>query len=71
MKHSILLMLAFMPIFISGASSCSKDDISPNSDNNNMANGKIKIWVNSKTFTATLWDNNAAKAGSSRNLQIG
>ncbi|MCH5684274.1 cyclophilin-like fold protein [Niabella sp. W65] len=27
-----------------------------------MTNGKIKIKVNSKTFTATLSDNNAAKA---------
>ncbi|MFD2540072.1 cyclophilin-like fold protein [Sphingobacterium chuzhouense] len=27
-----------------------------------MANGKIKITVNSQTFTATLLDNNSAKA---------
>lgn len=65
MKHSFLLILAFMSIFISSASSCSKEDDNNNTNTENdapMANGKIKIKVNSKIFTATLSDNNTAKA---------
>lgn len=62
MKHSFLMILAFMSMFISSASSCDiSDDNKPN-NNNTMANGKIKIKINSQTFTATLWDNNSAKA---------
>ncbi|HEY5235221.1 MAG TPA: cyclophilin-like fold protein [Rhabdochlamydiaceae bacterium] len=63
MKHSFLMILAFMSIFISSASSCSKEDGKINTENNTpMTNGKIKIKVNSQTFTATLLDNNSAKA---------
>jgi len=63
MKHSFLIMLAFMSVFVSSASSCNKEDYTPNTENNTpMANGKIKITVGSKTFTATLLDNNSAKA---------
>lgn len=63
MKHSCLMILTFMSIFISSASSCSKNDdtIKPN-NNTPMTNGKIKITVGSKIFTATLLDNNSAKA---------
>ncbi len=66
MKRTFLMLLAFMSIFISSASSCSKEDNTDNGTNteNNtpMANGKIKIKAGSKTFTATLLDNNSAKA---------
>ncbi len=52
-----------MSVFISSASSCDKNDDNINTENNNaMTNGKIKIKVNSQTFTATLLDNNSAKA---------
>ncbi|WP_313368507.1 cyclophilin-like fold protein [Sphingobacterium mizutaii] len=64
MKHSLILILAFMSIFISSASSCGKED--ENNTNTeyttSMANGKIKLTVNSLIFTATLLDNNSAKA---------
>ena len=52
-----------MSIFICSALSCSKEDDKINTENNTpMANGKIKIKVNSQTFTATLLDNSSAKA---------
>lgn len=57
------MLLTFISITISSASSCNKDDDNINTENNNtMTNGKIKITVNSKTFTTTLLDNNSAKA---------
>lgn len=63
MNHSFLMILAFTFIFISNASSCSKEDDKIATENITlMANGKIKITVNSQTFTATLLDNNSAKA---------
>ncbi|MFT3750217.1 MAG: cyclophilin-like fold protein [Agriterribacter sp.] len=63
MKRSFLMILPFMSIFISSASSCNKEDDNINTENNTpMANGKIKIKVNSKIFTATLSDNNTGKA---------
>lgn len=64
MKHSLILILAFMSIFISSASSCGKEDENNTNTENttSMANGKIKITVNSLIFTATLLDNNSAKA---------
>ena len=63
MKYSFLMMLAFMSIFMSSASSCNKEDDKIKTENNTpMANGKIIITVNSQTFTATLLDNNSAKA---------
>ena len=52
-----------MSVVISGASSCNNEDDNINMENKTpMANGKIKITVNSQTFTATLFDNNSAKA---------
>lgn len=43
--------------------SCDKEEDTINNENNStMANGKIKITVNSQTFTATLLDNDTAKA---------
>lgn len=64
MKDSLILILAFMSIFISSASSCGKEDENNTNTENttSMANGKIKITVNSLIFTATLLDNNSAKA---------
>lgn len=63
MKHSFLLILTFILIFISSASTCNIEDGKINTENiTPMENGKIKIKVNSKTFTATLLDNKSAKA---------
>jgi len=63
MKHSFLMILIFISVLISGASSCNIEDDNINTENNTpMANGKIKITVDSQTFTATLLDNNSAKA---------
>ena len=63
MKNSFLMLLTFMSVTINGASSCNKDEDNIKTENNNtMTNDKIKITVNSQTFTATLLDNNSAKA---------
>lgn len=63
MKHSFLMILAFMTMMVCSASSCDKNDDNSNTENTTpMANGKIKIKVGSQTFTATLLDNNSAKA---------
>lgn len=67
MKYSILIFL-FLTSIIGCASSCSKNEEN-NLPNNNSQNNdtttmssKLKITVNSQTFTATLLDNNSAKA---------
>lgn len=63
MKFPYLIILAFMPIFMSSASSCNEVDDKPNTENNTpMNNGKIKITVGSKSFTAKLLDNHSAMA---------
>lgn len=68
MKHSFLMVVAFMTMLVCSASSCDKNDDNSNTNNNTpenttpMANGKIKIKVGSQIFTATLLDNNSAKA---------
>ena len=63
MKHSFLMILICIPVLICGGSSCNNEDENIETENNTpMANGKIKITVNSQTFTATLLDNNLAKA---------
>ena len=63
MIRSFLMILIFMSVIISGASSCNQEDDNLNTENlTQMVNGKIKITVNSQTFTATLLDNNTAKA---------
>ncbi|MDM1047223.1 cyclophilin-like fold protein [Sphingobacterium hotanense] len=63
MKHSFLMVVAFMTMIVYSASSCDKNDDNSNTENTTpMANGKIKIKVGSQTFTATLLENNSAKA---------
>jgi hypothetical protein len=57
MKHLHLIYLA--SIFIIGTSFSGRGRIE---NSNEMAPSKIKITVNAKTFTATLLDNNSAKA---------
>ena len=61
MKYSLLIMLAFMYMYISGIDSCSIEE-NITDRNIHMGNSKINIKVNSKTFTATLLDNKSAKA---------
>ncbi|KUY30405.1 cyclophilin-like fold protein [Elizabethkingia ursingii] len=66
MKHSFLMVVAFMTMMVCSASSCDKNDHNSNTNNTPenttpMANGKIKLKVASQTFTATLLDNNSAK----------
>ena len=54
--------MTFRSIFISNNSFCNKGvEINNKENNNTMGNEKIKITVNSKTFTAILFDNNSAK----------
>jgi hypothetical protein len=63
MKYSFFIILTFISISISSALSCDIKDEKINTENNApLANSKIKIKVNSQTFTATLLDNNSAKA---------
>jgi hypothetical protein len=63
MIRSFLMILIFISFLVSGASSCNQDDDNINTVNTTpMVNGKIKITVNSQTFSATLLDNNSAKA---------
>jgi hypothetical protein len=63
MIRSFLMILLFISFLVSGASFSNQEDANINTENTRpMANGKIKITVNSQTFTATLLDNNSAKA---------
>lgn len=63
MIRSILMILLFISFLVGGASSCNQEDDNINAENpTEMVNGKIKITVNSQTFTATLLDNNTPKA---------
>ncbi len=63
MKSTLLFILILISVLVSGASSCYQEDDNTNTKNTTpMVNGKIKITVNSQTFTASLLDNNTAKA---------
>ncbi len=62
MKFLFFMVLVYTSVFVGSTSSCNKDDTINYENNSTMANGKIKITVNSQTFTATLLDNNSAKA---------
>lgn len=63
MRSLFLITLTFISIFICSASSCNKENDIINIENNTpMTNEKIKIKVGSKTFTATLSDNQSAEA---------
>ncbi len=57
------MILIFIAVLKIGATSFNKEEDNINTENNTpMADGKIKITVNSQSFTATLLDNNSAKA---------
>lgn len=62
MKISFLILFTLMSVLLCSASFCIKEDDINIENDHPMANGKIKIKVNSQTFTATLLDNNSAKA---------
>lgn len=63
MKHSHLIYLVFISVLILGTSFSDKDDdIVCIQNSNEMTKVKIKITANAQTFTATLLDNNSAKA---------
>lgn len=63
MKGKIFLMtLAFMSMVLCSASSCNEDNDNNHTNNNNMEGTEINIKVNTQIFTATLLDNNTAKA---------
>jgi hypothetical protein len=62
MKYLFLMVLVYTSVFISSTYSCNKEGNTIKTKNNNtMANGKIKITVNSQTFTAKLLDIDSAK----------
>lgn len=69
MKYSLLFLLLIISVMVSSASSCERRDgqiveqkTMENNINENTMSGKIKIKVNSQTFTATLLDNNSTRA---------
>ncbi|TVZ16970.1 cyclophilin-like fold protein [Maribacter sp. MAR_2009_72] len=63
MKSVLLMVLIFTSVIIGNPSPCEKANAPIKTENNvTMANGKIKITVNSQIFTATLLDNTTAKA---------
>lgn len=69
MKHSLFFLIFMLSIALSSASSCEKRDgqvFEQNTEENNISkksmSSKIKIKINSQTFTATLLDNNSARA---------
>ena len=58
-----LMIVAFVSMALCSASSCDKNDNHHlTANNNDMPGKKINIKVNTQTFTATLLDNNTAKA---------
>jgi hypothetical protein len=69
-KHPFLLTMFLMLMTCSSAIPCNKGNVNLYTENNHqdnrrdneMGKSRIKIKVNSKSFTATLLDNNSAKA---------
>src|SRR5437868_4648239 len=58
-----LLFLAFLGVSLVSCASCSKNAVTPTSNNNtNPTGSKIKIKIGNSTYTATLYDNQAANA---------
>lgn len=69
MKHSLFFLIFMLSIALSSASSCEKKEgqvfeqnTVENNSNENAMSSKIKIKINSQTFTATLLDNNSTRA---------
>lgn len=63
MQSSFLMILIYTSVFIGSISFYNKEDENINMEcKSTMTNGKIKITVNSQTYTATLLDSNSAKA---------
>ena len=57
------MVLIFTSVIMGNPSPCNKENVPIKTENNGtMVNGKIKITVDSQIFTATLLDNNTAKA---------
>lgn len=62
-KYLFLITLTFVTVLFFSKSSCNKEEDNNTFENSNpMTSGKIKIKVNSQTFTATLLDHTSAKA---------
>ncbi|MDC6390245.1 cyclophilin-like fold protein [Maribacter sp. PR1] len=63
MKSNLLMVLIFTSFIMGNPSPCEKANAPINTENKDtMINETITITVNSKTFTAILWDNSSAKA---------
>jgi hypothetical protein len=62
MKQSFFILLTLISVLVSSESSCQKEDVVKTEKINPMKNEKIKITVGFQVFTATLLDNNSAKA---------
>lgn len=65
MRYSFFSILFVIVVFCSSASTCAKDNNNISNVENNsdtMPNNKIRIKINSKVYTATLSNNNAAMA---------
>jgi hypothetical protein len=68
MRQPLLVMMLMVSVLCGNTASCDKSNTNINPDpiignnDNDMSSNKITIKINSKIFTATLLDNNSAKA---------